>query len=80
MLCSDEANVVGLFFFFVCFFSLFVFVPPRKQGFLVQAGHHVNTVTKLSSSSELWQGRLTSAVELGQSKSLSAQCGHADCV
>lgn len=54
------------------------FLP--KQGSSVQAGHRVNTVTKLSSGSECWQGKLTSAVEPGQSESLSAQCGRVDCV
>lgn len=48
--------------------------------FLVQAGLCVNAVANLSSGPECWQGNLASAVEPGQSKSLSAQCGFADCI
>lgn len=39
-----------------------------------------NAIIKLSSGSERWQGELASAVELGQSESLSAQRGGVDCV
>lgn len=57
-----------------------IFFFFSSLGFLVQVGHYVNTVTKLYHGSECWQAKLASAVELGQSKPLSAQCGCADCI